>query len=391
MEIKDMRLIMFGLCGVYAGSAVAIEPASISVGAFDVIPQLTIQLGHDDNIFSQEAGETSSMITVINPSVQFVAENENDAYRVTADIKRGTYADSSADNYTDQNLTAEAILELNSRNRLSVTAGYAKLHENRGSTDTATGSSPSRYTDKTVAAVYRFGAESAQANVEIAASYLDHSYDNFANLNAGRDRDNARIGATFFYRVAPKTKALFEVRHEDIDYDLSTSTLDNTEQKYLVGATWDATAKTSGTAKIGYSNKKYDSSAKDDQDGVSWEVSARWAPLTYSTVDLMTSQEYEEASGDEDAVDTETISLTWGHAWNNRLSSQVMISHMTEDYVGDADNQENETDTLMLGLNYELQRWLSLNMAYTLTDKDSNLSGEGYDQNLFMLTLMGSL
>ena len=52
---------------------------------------------------------------------------------------------------------------------------------------------------------------------------MDHEFDNHKSKNESRDRQNALLDATFFYRVAPKTKALFEIRHEDIDYDLSSS------------------------------------------------------------------------------------------------------------------------------------------------------------------------
>lgn len=389
MEIKDLRLAAIGLCGVYATSALAIEPASIDVKGIDVIPKLSVQVGHNDNIFSTETNETSSTITVVNPSVQFVAEKDNDAYRVTYDLKVGTLHDSRADDYVDHTLTGEAILELNSRNRLDLTAGLAKIHEDRGSNNAATGAKPARYTDTSLSGVYRYGAEGAAGNLEVGASYLDHAYDNLGTLNDSRERENIRLDATFFYRVAPKTRALFEVRAEDIDYKLTASDLDNTEMKYLAGVTWDATAKTSGTAKIGYQNKDYDAVSREDQDGASWEVSARWSPRTYSTFDLATSQEYEEASGNEDGIDTETYSLTWNHSWDERISTQAMLSHMNEDYIGLT--REDETDTAMVGVNYELKRWLSMNLAYTYKDKDSNALDESETQNLFMLTFQGSL
>lgn len=389
MEIKEFRLAVAGLCGVYAASALAIEPASMDMNGIDMIPTLTVQLGHNDNIFSTESNKTSSAISVINPSVQFIAEKDNDAYRVTYDLKVGTMHDSRADDYVDHTLTGEAILELNSRNRLDLTAGLAKVHEDRGSNNADTGAKPARYTDVSLAGVYRYGVEGAKGNLEVGASYVDHTYDNLGSLNDGRERENLKLDTTFFYRVAPKTRAVFEIRAEDIDYKLSSSDLDNTEMKYLAGVTWDVTAKTTGTAKFGYQNKDYDSASREDQDGASWEVAVQWAPLTYSTFDLMTSQEYEEASGDEDGIDTETFSLTWNHAWNDRFSTQAMLSHMNEDYIGL--DREDKTDTVMVGFNYELQRWLAVNLAYTYKDKDSDEAEESETQNLFMLTLQGSM
>ncbi|MDI3325974.1 outer membrane beta-barrel protein [Pontibacterium granulatum] len=389
METKDLRLALIGLCGAYATSAVAIEPASITSGPIAVIPQLTVQVGHDDNIFTDETNEQDSLITVIKPSVQLVAEKENDAYRVTFELEDGTYQDSSADNYTDHSLVGEAIMELNSRNRLDLTASYIKDHEDRGSNDSGISASPDRYTDKSVAAVYRYGAEGAQGNLELKGSLLDHQFDNFKSKNESRDRQNALLDATFFYRVAPKTKALFEIRHEDIDYDLSTSDLDNTETKYLAGVTWDATAKTSGNAKIGYAEKDFDDASRTDRDGTSWEIGMTWAPQSYSTFGLNASQEFEETSGQGDAIDTESFSVTWNHSWSERVSTNAMLSRTDESYLGST--REDETDSLKLGVNYDLQRWLAVDLSYTFTDKESNQADESYERNQFMVTLTGSL
>lgn len=394
MEIRNLQLAIIGVCGVYASSAVAIEPASISAGAIDIIPQLTVRLSHNDNIYSEQTNKDSSFITVLNPSVEFVAEKESNAYRVTYDIKHGIYRGASADNYTDHNLSAEAVMDLDARNNFTLTAALAKAHEDRGSTEAGTGAEPSRYTDKSVAGIYQYGAEGAKGNLELTANYLDHRFDNFRAgtvNNASRDRDNLTVGGTFFYRVAPKTKALLELRQEVIDYVASTSTQDSTERKYLAGVAWDATAKTSGTAKLGYAEKNFDDIGVNDQSGVSWEIAGRWSPKTYSTFDLTASQEYEESSGTGVAVDTQTLGLAWNHAWNQRLSTLASVTHTIEDFVDAEIPREDNKDELKLGVNYELERWLSMNLDYTYTDADSSDAAEGYTGNIFMLTLKGSL
>jgi len=388
MEGKGFWWLLAVLSAGYIVPSYAIEPASVTTGPLAVKPQLSIQLGHNDNLFLDRRSAESSMITVINPSVELLAERKNDAYRLTYSIEDGQYANSRADDYTDQSLTAEAILELNSRHRVDVTGSYIKEHEDRGSNNAAAGDKPSRYTDKSLGFSYLYGAEGAIANVELTGSYIDHEYDNFKALNEGRDRENSRIGGIFYYRVAPKTSGLVELRYEDVAYDLSTSTLDNVETKYLLGVKWDATAKTSGTAKLGYMEKKYDSSARKDQDSLSWEVAARWSPLTYSVFDIAATQDFEEASGNEDAIDTQSYSLAWTHAWNDRLSTNIMLNRMDEEYTGIS--REDQTDTITLGANYELQRWLAVNLAYTHTDRASDLDDGAYKREQLMLTISAS-
>lgn len=376
-------------CLAYLSAGHAIEPASATSGPVAVKPQLSIQLGHDDNLFTQRDGAESSMIRVIKPSVELLAERLNDAYRLTYELEDGTYENSRSDDYTDHRLIAEAIIELNSRHQLNFSSRYLKDHEDRGSNNARTGDKPSEYTDKSVQAIYRYGVKGAIANIELLGSYLDHEFDNFKALNESRDRENARVGGTFFYRVAPKISGLIELRYEDIDYALGTSTLDSEETKYLLGVKWDATARTSGTAKLGYMEKKYDSSTRKDLDSISWEVAARWSPLTYSVFDVSASQEFEEASGNEDGIDVKGLNLSWSHVWNDRFSTNVVLSRLNEEYLGIS--REDETDSLILGVNYDLKRWLAVNLAYTNTDKSSELSSEEYDRQQIMLTVMLSL
>lgn len=388
MKSHKGQFLLVALSAGWALPSYAIEPMSVTSGPIAVVPQMSIQLKHDDNLFTTKDDAESSMISVLNPSVEFVVDRQNDAYRLTYAIEDGTYDSNRNEDYTDHSLTAEAILELTSKHRLNLTSQYLKEHEDRGSNNSATGDKPSEYTDKKIEVVYRYGAADAIGNVELTGSYLDHTFDNFKSINESRDRENVRFGSTFYYRVAPKTSGLFEMRYENIDYNLSTSTLDNVETKYLVGVEWDATAKTSGTAKMGYMEKSYDSSVRKDQDGLSWEISARWSPLTYSVFDLSATQEFEEASGNEDAIDSQVLSLSWTHAWNDRLSTNVMLSRMDEEYSGIS--RTDETDTFMLAANYELQRWLAVNVSFTHTDKASDINSEAYDRQQANLSFVVS-
>jgi len=390
MISNKTRAVLIALGLISSLPANAIDPAPILFDPISVIPQMVIDVQHNDNLFLDETSPQSSMIKLLKPSVQLLAERRNSAYRLTYNLEDARYANSSADDYTDHRLIAEAIFEL-SRHRVDVTGMYLKGHEQRGANNSKFGDKPSEYTDKSFGVVYRYGAEGAIANVELTGSYLDHSFDNFKALNESRDRENSRFGATFFYRLAPKTAAIFELRYEDIDYDLvvlGTPDLDSVETKYLVGVKWDATAKTSGTAKFGRMEKEYDSSRKD-QGSMSWEVSAQWAPLTYSIFDVSATQEFEEATGTEDAIDSQVLSLSWGHDWNERFSTNVGLSRMEEEYSGIS--RTDETDGFTLSANYDIQRWLGIGLAYTNTDRASDVPGESYDNEQVMLTLSFSL
>jgi hypothetical protein len=233
-------------------------------------------------------------------------------------------------------------------------------------------------------------------NFEFAANQQWLRYDNEQRLGNGlrinedQERDTTTFSGTAFYRVAPKTRALFEVRYNDYDYKLGSSTLDSDAMAYLLGLTWDATAKTSGIAKLGYSNKEFDDSSRDDVSGSIWEVGVNWQPRTYSTFSLNTRRSAEEGSqGAEDAIDTTRTGINWNHEWTSRVSSDVGYTYIDEDYEGI--DRKDETDEFALGLNYELRRWVDVGVGYKYQDVESKgvntSAADTYDRNIFMVKL----
>jgi hypothetical protein len=387
-------LMLLPAVTVVSPNLMAIEPAAVDAGPLQVIPQINVQVGHDDNIYSTETNKVDSVITVINPSVQLVLEKDLDVYSLNYAVKQGIYEHDSADNYTDHDLTAQARLDFNIRNRLELLARYLKTHEDRG-TGLNQGSAatanpePVEYHENTLSAKYSFGGLEAKGRIDVTGQLVDREYDNFRSQTEGKDRQTASASATFYYRVMPKTSLLFEVNYEDIDYDLATITLDSVETEYLLGATWEATAKTTGIVKVGYAEKDFSSAARDDDDGLSWELSMQWAPKTYSVVTFVTSKEEEETDGTGNYIDTTSWSLNWQHDWNDKVISRASYGQSDSDYV--SSTRKDESTNYGLGVTYKMRRWLDLGLDYNYSDRDSNIADTDYDKNAVYLSLQGSL
>lgn len=386
--------VFFPIVSFISVNALALEPASISAGPLKVIPQVNVQIGHDDNIYSTETDTVDSVITVINPSVQVLLEKGLDVYSLNYAVKQGLYEQDSADNYTDHDLSAQAKLDFNIRNRLELLARYLKTHEERGSglnqgAAATTNPEPVEYHENTLSAKYSFGGLEAKGRIEVAGQLVDREYDNFRAQTEGKDRKTLSTSATFYYRVMPKTSLLFEVNYEDIDYDLAAITLDSVETEYLLGATWDATAKTTGIIKVGYAEKDFDSAAREDDDGLSWELSMQWAPKTYSVVSFVTSKEEEETDGTGNYIDTTSWSLNWQHDWTDRVVSRASYGQSDSDYVNSS--RKDESTNYGLGVTFKMHRWLDLGLDYNYSDRDSNIADTDYDKNTVYFSLQGSL
>ncbi|WP_415883610.1 outer membrane beta-barrel protein [Neptuniibacter sp. QD34_54] len=395
---RDSRIIGFNFSllasAILASPAFALEPAPAKVGPLQVIPQVNLQVGHDDNIYSTGSNEVDSIITVVNPSIQAVLEKGLDVYSLNYAIKHGNYENDSADNYTDHDLSAQAYLDFNIRNRLELLARYLKTHEDRGTglnqgSNATANDAPVEYDVTTLSAKYSFGAQDAKGRIEVAAELNDREYSNFRSQTAAKDRENSKVTGTFYYRVMPKTSLLFEIEHEDIDYDLASVTLDSTETEYLLGATWEATAKTTGIFKVGYAEKDFDSASREDDDGISWELAVNWAPKTYSVVSFVTSKEEEETDGTGNYIDTTSWNLGWEHDWGNRIISRVGYGQSDSDYV--SSSRSDESENYGVGVTYQLQRWLDLGIDYSYTERESNQAGLDYEKNAVYFTVQGSL
>ena len=373
----------------------AVEPSSVAVGNLALTPTVDVAVGHTDNLYNSTQNETSTWFSKVRPSFDLQGQKGGLVAGVTYSLEQGSYFSSHDDDYTDHALSGYATAEFDSRKKLEILAEYLKLHDARS--DSRSGNSlspalvdkPSKYTVKALGATYTYGAHEATGQIVVSGRVEDKSYDNFRTITAAQDRMTKTLTGTFYYRISPKTRLLAEARLRDIDYDLSSVTLDSHETRLQFGAEWDATAKTSGRVKFGVLRKDYDDDSRDTLTTSSWEAGVNWAPRTYSVFDLSTSRTAEESGGAEDYIDSTRWTLGWTHGWSDRFSTRLSHTLLNEEYEGTT--VDNDTNTTALGLNYDMRRWLTLGADFSHKSFSSNIAGADYDSNEVIFRVQGSL
>jgi len=393
---KQVKESLLALAIVSASSSVlAIEPAPVELGGFQMIPTLNISTGYDDNPFSETNGNPDdSFVTTITPNLQFLAQQGESIYSLDVGVTRGIFHDSTDDNYTDFTLNASSHLVFDSKNSVDLTAGYFDGHEDRGSgatqgiSDFISG--PTEFDDTTFGAKYTYGSQSSQGRIELSADYLSKSFDDNAPeivlLNQNRERKDISVAAKFFYAISSDTDITAEVKSTDIEYE--TGVRDNDEIEYFIGLEWQATAKTSGYAKIGAGDKDFDAGG-DSGTEVSWDVGVTWEPRSYSTVDIYTSREEEETSSTGNFIDTTVYGVTWNHGWTEQISTNLGYNFRNEEYVGSL--QDDDTDNFVAGIKYAFDRWLDIGLTYDYSDKSSSINTLEYDRSKVILSFDVSL
>ena len=393
------------------------KPAGIPWGPVVAYPEGTVTIKRNDNIYSQPngPGEKSSTITVLAPSVKLEAKDGPHTYDVTARVEDAHYSSYSSADYTDYGLTANAQWVFSGRTGLKLTAQYLDGHDDQGSIPgVGRHTRPDEWHQSTFAGVAGYGAEGAQGRVEIDFGLINKEYDNFRRDGFGnpdnlkRDYDTARVGATFYWRVMPKTQILFNVSRAEYDYAQNSFTyvggpsagtswtnLSSTETKFQVGVTWEATAQTTGIFKVGATKKDFwkSSLGSSNYSDPSWEAAVKWSPLTYSNFDFMTAQRPGESSIGSASLDT-LYGASWNHAWNSRLSSVASYNYLKNEYQynsSTAFQQTDKTDTFGLKLNYQWTRVFKVGGFYDYTDKKSNNPGSEYKRNIYGVFLNAAI
>lgn len=366
--------------------AFAVDPQSLDLHGLKLTPTLTVKESHDDNFRELEHDRDSSWITTIAPSLELVAEDRNSAYRLKYQANSEIYHEASDASNTDHDVSLESIMEFTARQRLHLTARYRKA-EDTGST--AVSGENDKYHSSSIGGIYSFGAQSAANRLDFGASYEELRYDNSGTINADEERDTTNLNATWFHRIGGSSQALVEVRHNDFDYLLSNSPRNSTNDAVLVGAVWEATARTTGKLRTGYEWKNFDDDSRDDLESPMWEIGVEWAPRTYSKFNLSTRRAFDEGDDGSDAIKNTSSTLSWEHGWTERITSTLAYTLAKRDYEGQS--RSDDLSSASAGVVYKMRRWLDVGLNYAHRDNDSDASNESFTRNTFTLSLTGSL
>lgn len=358
-------------------------PSGIAAGATRVQAGADFAAGRDDNVFLSDTNKRSSKYRIFSPYARLEAAGR---HKLDLGLRYdfGRYADTPSDNYDDRTLSAGADLQFTGRAGLRARAEYRHGHDPRGSTDRPFGERPDEYKHTGADGTFRYGAPGAQGRIEVDAGHYQRRYENNRSVTEAFDYDTSSGGATFFWRVAPRTELLFQGQRQSYDYELGSSTLDSDETRFYAGARWTATARTEGTVKFGHLKKDFVEPSRQDVSSSSWDVGVRWSPLTYSIFDFTTSRQTNESTGLGNTILTSSYGISWTHNWNSRLRTQLIGVRRNDEYQGAT--REDDTTTTGARITYQFRRWARFGVEYTHAKRDSDSNPFDYTRNLLLFS-----
>jgi polysaccharide biosynthesis protein VpsM len=373
-----------------APAAPSSGPLGVRLGDSPVFfaPFVNVGVGYDDNVGLTRTNETSSPLYIFSPGFLLDARDASKIFQLSAQSAVGHYSDSENDNYVDHTVRGSLDWAISGRQAIRFGYDFMRGHEPRGATDrVAETNRPDKFRLTTPTVLYAFGTPGAQGRFETWYSDGHKRYINNRLTTALADRDTEDYGASFYWRVMPRTHALVEVRRTNIDYTSPLSLFDSREDRVYGGVTWEATAATSGTVKVGSLRKRFDrgGSSRD----ASWEALVSWSPRTYSRFDIYTSRQPVESTGLGTFILSSATGINWTHSWNSLLSTSINARFQNDEYQGF--NRDDDVKSLGAKVAYKFRRWVTLGAEFTHTTRDSNQPTFEYDRNLWMVTAQFTL
>ncbi|GEM_PF-338706 len=399
----------------FASSSDEHDDKSIPVGGANLTPLINIIQRYDNNILSAKSDEINTWITIIQPSFKLVREFGEfglNNWEIDYILSNGKYYSSHDDDFTDHDISGTLNYEINQRHRLKFQGGYINSHEDRGARfSIGTGSElkePDNHEQIYSGLRYTLGAETADARLELEFGYLDDDYNTVMatdsstgelyDLTASRDRITHKLGAKFFYKIASATDLTLEAWHSDIDYDETLGNdpdLSSIEQQFMAGLEWEATALTTGYAKIGYKEKDFEE-ARSPFESFEWEVEVDWEPLTYSKFTFATARVTEETNGEgffflETVgegifIESTSYKISWRHEWLERLNTKLTFGLTKDDYNGKNEIvRKDDNKGVRLAINYDMTYWLTFSLDFSKTKRESTRDFLTYDREVAAL------
>lgn len=384
-----ITMAIFGV--LFAGSAFSaeFEPMSANLGGFEVTPSLGLTLGRDSNVGLSNGAQTATNFTMLNPRLSIGLPTHGQLYGLNYAGVFTRYTGSKTDNFNDHKFRLYADNVWSARVNSNLNVDYIKGHDGRNA---LLFNNKELWHSTGLSAMGHYGAEGAQGQFEVAVGQMQKRYDtNNSGATQLYNNNQTDLSGTFLYRVAPATQMFIEASNVKFSYLQAhpTTNLDSTQQAYMVGVKWDATAKTTGSAKFGTMKKTFSLGQLPSATTAVWDAKIKWAPKTYSTIEASLAQKANEYGGLGSFILSRDTDLTWVHSWTSYVTSSLKFGDGTDTFKSSA--RVDKRQVYGLGLTYGFRPWLRAGVGYDHTKRTSTDPVVGYTKSVTMFTLEGSL
>lgn len=359
-------------------------------GAFVIYPSVDVSAIYDDNIFREDTGEDGDFITSIQPEVKVESQWSNHALNFGAGADIRIHADESDENTTDYFVRADGRIDVQRNTNIFGGASYNNLHEGRGDPNSPVSArEPVEYdlVRANAGAYHRFN----RVSVEVTGDVADYDYDNSINRNTGavivqndRNRQEYKVAARVGYEIQKEFEAFVRGTLDFRDYDRLQGGFNRDSDGYevVVGTAFDLTGLIYGEVFAGLRSQEFDDPRLADVDGGTLGGSLTWNVTGLTTINGFVTRSVEETTiANAAGFFATTVGASVDHELRRNILLNGSASYSTYDYEGVG--REDDYIRFGVGGTYLINRYSRVGVRYDLENRDSNVAGSDYHDNVF--------
>ncbi|SIS67449.1 outer membrane beta-barrel protein [Neptunomonas antarctica] len=346
------------------------------IGSFVAQPQLTLFLGHEDNIFAEHNDEKSDQIHGLAGSFSLDSDWQQHKLNASAGFESGRYNKYDTENYDDYWITTEGRYDINPQTNIFAGLGLSEEHEERGSLDDLFGDAPTTYTSLQAHAGVSHQWDNYSFRLGSTFEKLD--FDNVggsALSNDDRDRDLVGLGGRLSYKVSPRFQPFLQVVIDKRDYDSELDdngySRDSDGYRFSLGAEGRLSNTVSGEAHIGYIRQDYDDSRFSNVDELDLGGNLKWQLSPYTQFNAYVKRTLEEttlAGASGNLLTTAGANIKHHISRNGVVTADVTVG--SEEYQGTS----RDSSIFDAGLSYRhyITNSIYLDTRYRIKGRDSS-------------------
>lgn len=327
--------------------------------------------------------EPEALLTRVLPRFRFLAG---------ADAKFGIFdLPGSVDDYTDWRARLGSEWQPALRHRFRFVESYENGHDPFGTERTENTPLENRENDQwrriRTDVEYRWGLPNDRINFELDGFAVNREYSNNRDVTRFLDHQTVNGGLRLIYNVGRKSSLFAATAIQRTHYpETAPGAFDrsSTTVRYLLGASWAATAKTSGDVRLGLVDRNPKDDSREAFRRFDWRANLTWSPRAVRQFNLTTGQSSQESFlNTVDFINHRYVGLEWVERWTPRFESTLSARYVNSAFIGSTRN--DDFFTYSASGRYRATQTLSLIALASNGERDSNVDFANYERRYLYL------
>ncbi|MEQ1438048.1 outer membrane beta-barrel protein [Fontimonas sp. SYSU GA230001] len=337
--------------------------------------------------YARKAAEDSGSGLIVRPELSLTRKLSRFTFSAAANAEAGWYdLPGNADDYFDSALKLGSRWQSAPRHQFDFEARLRNGHNPFGTERTENTPLEDRKIDtwrETQTELrYLAGLPSDRLNFELGLGGLNKEYTNNEAVTRFLSHEKTSAYLTTYLNMTTKSSVFLVVAGQRTYFeDVAPGAFDRgaTTLRYLLGARWAATAKTSGDFRVGYVDRNPTDPNRDSFQRFDWLAELTWAPRAVRKLLLQTGRTAQESFlNTVDFIDNRYGTLTWSEQWTPLMQTQATVRYMTSSFIGSS--RQDESWGYGLSAEYQLTPYLALLGLASHGQRDSEVNFANYER-----------